>query len=175
MSYQGYIYLHRKLQNNFLWDSKEKFDKRSAWIDMIFSANHADKEIMFDSQVMIIRRGQFLTSQSKLAQKWGWNRKTVKKYLDTLQQAGMISYDTTERSTLITIQKYVIYQDYKAFGRQQDGQLKAQQDGQLRDRSMDSLGTAEWAQTINIINDNKCIRNENEIIPAPPCEGGEWQ
>lgn len=171
LAHIGYIYLHRKLLDNFLWESKEKFDKRSAWIDMLLMANHADKEMMFDSQMIVIHRGQYLTSQSKMAQRWGWNRKTVKKFLDTLKQSGMIQYDTTERSTLVTILQYAIYQDYKTF----KGQLNGQVNGQQWDSSMDNNGTAPRTQTINIINDNKQQINENKIIAAPPCEGGEWQ
>lgn len=171
MAHIGYIYLHRKLLDNFLWESNEKFDKRAAWIDMLLTANHADKEVMFDSAVIVIHRGQFLTSQRKLAQRWGWNHKTVKKYLDTLKQAGMIQFDTTERSTLITILQYAIYQDYKAF----KGAVYGTVNGVLEAQSVVQSGSTERSQTIN---DNKCNKqqiNENKIIPAPPCEGGEWQ
>lgn len=171
MAHIGYIYLHRKLLDNFLWESNEKFDKRAAWIDMLLTANHADKEVMFDSSVIVIHRGQFLTSQRKLAERWGWNHKTVKKFLETLKQAGMIQFDTTDRATLITILQYAIYQDYKAF----KGAVYGAVDGVLAPQSMEQLGSTERSQTINVINDNKQLMNENKIIPAPPCEGGEWQ
>lgn len=46
----------------------------------------------------------------KLAEKWGWNRKTVKSYLTMLEMEHMIACDTDNRKTLVTIENYDIYQ-----------------------------------------------------------------
>ena len=40
---KGYIKLYRGLQDCWIWQDKEPFTKRDAWIDLLLSANHADR------------------------------------------------------------------------------------------------------------------------------------
>ena len=39
---EGWIKVHRDLNDHWIWKSKEPFDKRSAWIDLILLANFKD-------------------------------------------------------------------------------------------------------------------------------------
>lgn len=66
----GWIKLHRKLQDCWIWQENEPFDKRSAWVDLLLSANHSDKKILFNGELIIVKRGQVLTSIRKLSAKW---------------------------------------------------------------------------------------------------------
>ena len=170
MAFKGWIYLHRKLLDNAIWTSEERFDKRSAWIDLILHANHADKNILVDGVETTIKRGQFMTSKRKLAARWGWDVKTVSKYLNALQKARMVYVDSTRRHTLITILKYAEYQDLKAFGGKNPPTVNPTLNGTQRPHSVhtDSL------QTTNVINDNECRTNEKQNT-APPVGGSEWQ
>lgn len=107
---EGWILLHRKLQDCQIWDNDEPFDMRSAWVDLLLLANHRDVEIIFDYKSTTIKRGQYLTSVRKLSQRWGWGKDKTLKYLRLLESLKMIKKDSDKRRTLITIEKYDEYQ-----------------------------------------------------------------
>ena len=58
---EGWILIHRKLQENQIWYSNEPFDMRSAWIDLLMLANHDNASMIFDGAPLEIKRGQYLT------------------------------------------------------------------------------------------------------------------
>ena len=80
------------------------------WIDILLMANYKDKKILFEGKPELIERGSFITSMVKLSQRWCMNRETVKKFLDTLKNDGMISYETSNKRTLIKVIKYEFFQ-----------------------------------------------------------------
>lgn len=107
----NWIKLNRGIWDNFIWD----FDKPKyalAWIDMLLLANYTDKKVMFDGKVEVVKRGCFLTSMVKLSNRWNMDRSTVKRFLDILQDDGMITYTCNNRRTAITIQNYSVYQSF---------------------------------------------------------------
>ena len=111
----GWIKLHRQIRDSAIWESNEPFDARSAWIDMLLSANHEEKEIYIGGEFKVIREGQFHTSQVKLAEKWRWKRDKVESFLKSLIKNGMITCETgksgASRGTTVTIVKYAFFQD----------------------------------------------------------------
>ena len=124
----NWIKLNRKIWDSFIWS----FDDPKytlAWIDMLLMANYKDKQIRCRGTVETIRRGSFVTSILKLAERWGMNRKTVKNFLDVLQQNGMITYITSNRWTTVFISNYLLYQGFPGFESSEDGQQNGQQNG----------------------------------------------
>lgn len=105
----NWIKLNRKIWDNFIW-SFEKPKYALAWIDILLLANYKDKKIMFDGRIEVIPRGSFITSMVKLADRWEVNRETVKRYLDLLQNEGMITYTSSNRRTLINVVNYEVFQ-----------------------------------------------------------------
>jgi len=99
----GYIKLYRQIQECWLWNDGEKFDKRSAWIDLLLLANHEDKKVFFEGKLIVVKRGQFITSIQKLGERWKWDRKKVMKFLDVLESDSMLSQKRTTHGTTITI------------------------------------------------------------------------
>jgi DNA replication protein DnaD len=83
-------------------------------MDLILSANYKATTLNVDFTVISLARGQFVTSQMKLAKKWGWHRETVSKFLRLLEGEKMTSIQTSKGTstgyTLITIQNYGKYQ-----------------------------------------------------------------
>ena len=65
---------------------------------------------MFNGEVEVIKRGTFITSMVKLAERWNMDRATVKRFLDTLQNDEMISYSCNNRRTLIKVLNYEVFQ-----------------------------------------------------------------
>lgn len=111
MSNQGWVKLHRKTQDHWIWKDKEPFDKRSAWTDLFLSANHSDTKLLFNGSLITIKRGQLLTSVRKLSEKWNWSVNRVYRFLTLLQEDGMILKDSDKDRTLLTIVNYGLYQD----------------------------------------------------------------
>lgn len=111
MADSNWIKLNRGIWDNFIWDfDKPKF--ALAWIDMLLMANYMDKKIMFDGKVETIPRGSFITSMVKLSGRWKMDRGTVKRFLDLLQNDGMITYTCNSRRTAITIVNYSVFQSF---------------------------------------------------------------
>lgn len=116
--------------DNPLYKQKRKFSKFEAWIDILLSVNHKEGKVLIDYSVETVKRGEFITSEVKLANKWNWDRKTVRKFLTLLQQEEMILKSSTKRWTSITVINWDKYQ--------LDGQEVGQGVGQDRDRGLDT-------------------------------------
>lgn len=112
MSNQGWIKIYRKIQDCWVWqlDKDNKFDRRSAWVDLLLLANHRDKKISIDGNPVIISRGQFHTSIYKLADRWGWDKRTVSRFLNRLENDEMLTQVRSSKGTTISIVNYGIYQ-----------------------------------------------------------------
>lgn len=108
---QGWIKLHRQIQDNELWFS-ERFTKVQAWIDLLLLANHKPTTIFIRGVEINLERGQLAYSQVTLAHRWGWNERTVKRFLQMFEKRGMIQSKTTNISTIITVSNYQKYQEY---------------------------------------------------------------
>ena len=108
---QGWISIHRKIQDCFLWVDKEAFDHRSAWIDLLLLANHEDKKTMFEGKVITVKRGDRLTSILALSERWHWSRHKTSDFLNLLESEQMILQKRDNKKTLISIVNYDIYQN----------------------------------------------------------------
>jgi len=108
---KGWILLHRQMLDCFIWESDEKHNDRSAWIDLLLLANHRDKETDFNSKPFTVKRGQYLTSVRKLSERWHWDKNKTLRYLRMLEAHKMIVKESDEFRTLLTIVNYDFYQD----------------------------------------------------------------
>lgn len=108
---KGWIKLHRKLQEHWIWNEKRKFSKFESWIYILFQANHQDKKMMINGQLVDVKKGEFVTSEVRLAEKWDWDRKIVRKFLMTLENENMIRKKSTPKYTSITIENWELYQN----------------------------------------------------------------
>lgn len=145
---KGYIKLYRSIRDNWVWEEKP-FSRGQAWIDIILSVNHKDAKIMFDGNSVLVKRGSLITSISKLADRWGWSRKKVTRFLNGLRDDSMLDFECTTKGTCISLRNYALYQDRGNSKRNSGGTSEAQQ--------RNIRGT----QTIN---DKRMIKNEKEDI-----------
>lgn len=110
---EGWISIHRQLQEHWIWKSKEPFDKRSAWIDLLLMANHKAEKIEFDNAIIEVERGQRITSLKYLSDRWNWSRHKVSDFLNRLEQDKMLVQVRDNKKTLISIENYDKYQVVK--------------------------------------------------------------
>jgi hypothetical protein len=106
---EGWIKLNRQIQEHWLWKD-EPFDKARAWIDLLLLANHEEHKSIYEGKLIVCKRGEVNRSISWLANRWQWNRKTVRKFLSILESDGMVVVNTTTHWTTITIVNWDFYQ-----------------------------------------------------------------
>lgn len=107
---EGWISLHRKLQDNWMWKEKREFSKAEAWIDILLLVNHKDGETVVKNKVYKVKRGDSLVSVKTWANRWGWTRGRAKRFLDLLQEQGMIRFKSDSKTTHLTVCNYDSYQ-----------------------------------------------------------------
>lgn len=109
---KGFIALYRSLQDSYLWSDKP-FARGQAWIDLLFNANHKDNKTYIDGALVVVKRGEKVTSLRQLSDSWGWSRTKVKKFLNELQEDGMIVYESDNKKTTYKVLNYGAYQDLR--------------------------------------------------------------
>lgn len=107
---KGYIAIYRSIKEHWVYESERKRTRLEAWIDLLLMASHAGTKEPIGQDLIMIDRGQVLTSQDKLAEQWGWDRNLVRKFLNMLMKDGMIDVKPTNKFTIITIAQYALYQ-----------------------------------------------------------------
>ena len=161
----GWIKLHRKILDCFIWQDKP-YDKARAWIDLLLIAMHHDKKMLIEDEVVIIQRGSFMTSIVKLADRWGWSRNKVVRYLDMLESEHMLNTKRTPKGTLITIVKYDDYQLSDVSCESTNESTNESTDGATDETPNESTDgatdeSADESQNKNIKND-KNVKNEKK-------------
>ena len=146
---ERWVKIYDKLLDWEWWDNPLMV---KAWLYILLSANPKQKAW----KGMVIERGQFVTSQSKMADIISCNRKTVRKILSRLVHSGQIIVSVDKSKTIISVCNYDNYQENTSKYGQQSGQPNSQQDGQ-------QIGQQDGQQSGHNIR----IKNK-EIIPPPP-------
>ena len=107
---KGYILLHRSLQDCWIWFDDPKFTKGQAWVDLLMMVNHEEKRLQFNGEFITVEEGQVITSIRSLAERWGWSKDSVKRFLNLLERDLMITQNCDTHRTLVTIVNYRVYQ-----------------------------------------------------------------
>lgn len=128
MSNQGYAKIYRTIQNHWLWHTKEPFDKRSAWIDLILLANWRTHSGMYGGKPITYKRGCVYRSILELSDRWRWDWRKVKRFLMALENDGMVHVSSTTHGTVISLTQYDYYQS--------DGTSEGTTDAQPKEQPM---------------------------------------
>ena len=112
MSDKGWISLHRKIQDHWIWQDKP-FSKGQAWVDLLLDVNHSKNKTLLGNEIIEIEPGEKVTSIRKLCERWGWSNTKVKNFLDLLQKEEMITYKSDTKKTVIKVLNYNDYQQLK--------------------------------------------------------------
>lgn len=105
----AYIYLDRQIQYHWTYQDKP-FSKGLAWIDLLMLADYYDHSKLWRGRTEEFKRGDVNRSITFLAERWGWSRNKVKRFLNDLETDGMVTVKGTTRRTVITIVNYGVYQ-----------------------------------------------------------------
>lgn len=89
------------------------YDERSAWAWMIGEARFSDGLTCIKGTPQATKRGQFYSSIRFMADKFGWSKDRVSRYLERLKKWGAICVETATGENLITVCNYEDYQGPK--------------------------------------------------------------
>lgn len=116
---QGWIKVHRKVIDNFLYPKNEnrKFTKYEAWLDLLLMVTHKPLEIIYHGDLVQLQKGEFITSDLQLANRWNWHRQTVKRFMELLKTKAMIETQKVNEKNIktCTILKITNYRHYQTF------------------------------------------------------------
>lgn len=135
----GFIKLHRQIQDHWLWKNGEPFDKRSAWIDLLLLANwetatNSIKGIKFEQ-----KRGEVVESISFLAKRWGWSENKVRRFVADLAEEGMVRAHGRPYGTSITIEKYELFQSRRRADGRANERAGERADGRQEKKNKEEL------------------------------------
>ncbi len=137
---QGYVSIHREIMNHWIWQDLP-VSRGQAWVDLILLANYKNEKFPYKSDVIEGKRGTVYRSISFLAQRWGWSRNKVRRFLAQLESDRMITLRAATHGTTIFIQNYEDYQ-----GNMRDGiSMERQQKGSKRAAGVQQAGSKSAA------------------------------
>lgn len=158
----GWISIHRKIQDNIIWNDKP-FNRGAAWIDLIMLANHENKKIIFNGSMVEIKRGEKITSLRKLSERWGWSRGKTKKFLNLLKDENMIEFKTDHQKTTYKIVNYNVYQNEDLDKRATEKPLNDQQ--KATEKPLND--TNNNINNYNNVNNNNCVGQSELNLDDP--------
>ena len=111
MGSRGWIKLHRRIQDHWIYQEERTFSRYEAWLDLIMLANHKDNRSLIDGELITVEKGSFITSKRKLGTRWKWSNTKVNNFLSLLEQDKMIIQKSDTKKTVVTIVKYEVYHE----------------------------------------------------------------
>jgi len=107
---KGFIAFKRDFFEESEYFSPKKFDEWHAYVDLIQKAQYVEKTTPDFLEGYELHMGQVSMSQVTLAERWKWDRKTVRNFLNKLKRKGLIDYKSYPRrnpiTTITTISRY---------------------------------------------------------------------
>ena len=123
---RGYISIWRKLQDSEMWKERP-FTKGQAWVDLLLLANHKDGGYWTRGIWIEVKRGECGWSQIKLAERWGWSRGKVRRFLNWLKKEDAIKEKTVQHNNYLTTIIILVNYDTHQGGSTADGTADGQQ------------------------------------------------
>lgn len=109
---EGWIKLHRKLQEKALWQCTTP-EQKVILITILLNANHEVNEWEWQGKRFTCEPGQMVTSLASLAEKCGKGItvQNVRTALEKFEKYGFLTNQSTKTGRLITVVNWTFYQD----------------------------------------------------------------
>jgi len=104
----GWIKLHRDIRKNWIW---QKADYVRSFIDLLMTANHEKKTRLYSDSLVVIERGEVVSSLASLSKRWKMTVHKTRHFLDLLEKDSIITRKTSQGFTHLSICKYDTYQN----------------------------------------------------------------
>ena len=106
---KGYVKIHRELLEHPIWTS-EKFTRGQAWADLILKANAKTGLVRKRGHRIDLNRGDVGYSIRELSRQWDWSESKTRRFLNELEDDGMVTLKKTNVSCTITLLNYDFWQ-----------------------------------------------------------------
>ena len=110
----GFFKVARDFLDGDFWLS-EPFTKPQAWVDLFGIANHSKGFFLKRGLKVSLERGQSGRSELTLSKRWKWSRNKVRRFLKLLLRLEMIALKQDNKTSIITICNYELYQGSKSY------------------------------------------------------------
>lgn len=117
---KSFIKLHRRMLK---WEWYDDINTKVLFIHLLLIANWEDKKW----KGIVIKRGQVVVGRKKLSEETGLTEQQIRTSLNKLISTNEITSKTTNKYTLLTIEKYDIYQQKEEKNNTQNNQQLNQQ------------------------------------------------
>jgi hypothetical protein len=104
---EGFIALHRKLISNPIFQKPELLQ---LYVYCLLRANFKDTEIIFNDELVKLKRGSFITGIFELCKALKQKQTTTYDRLKLLQKLGYIHIEAKNKFSIITVVNYSKYQ-----------------------------------------------------------------
>lgn len=160
----GWIKLHRKLLDSEIFASQIGL---KIWLWSLMKASHKKRFIPIrigkGETTVAVEKGSFIFGRNSASRELNINGSTVYKWMQKLQDMGMISIESNNQYSIITICNYVDYQknekdEVTAIGQPLDNQVTATQ--QPRD-------TYKKVKNVEKVKNNTPIFSKEKTIATP--------
>ena len=159
----GWIKLHRQIMENELY-YEDRFSKAHAWIDLLLLAGHKERVVSIRNVSIKLQTGELAYSQKTLAERWQWNRRTVRKFLRELENRGMIHNRISKVTTVISIKNW---QKWQGDAQQENSAQQKSAEMHNRDTQQEIVGTGSNNGNITSVNgkgaQEKSTKNRNGV------------
>lgn len=102
----GWISLPRDIVYEWIWEDPVRSQR---WLELVMMASWEDTPYLSKNRLIQLKRGQFAITIRKLMLRWQTYSDDVTKFLKLLESEGMITRDTSNKFTIITIVEYDRY------------------------------------------------------------------
>lgn len=162
---KGWIKLHRKIKNHWLWDDPEKLKR---WITILLEVNYTEGKMPLGNKIIDVKRGSSTNSIRTWSALFKCGSKATTNFFDLLESDGMITRKTLGKgkhsTTLISITNYEEYQtDKETLTHTLTTTLTDKQEKHKRP----TIEEDKKDNNVKEMNENKSLLSEIEISDVP--------
>lgn len=169
---EGWFALHRGWRDNLIF--RGEYSRADAWVWLIENAAWKPSRTRIKGATVELARGELSFSQRFLAEKWGWSKSRVDRFIAELRDEGMIETRSKIGATadhaagqgqcIISICNYSKYQDVSDRERGNDASEDGATAGQQRGK--EEQGNKETKDEVAKATPSK--RAKRDVFPALP-------
>jgi len=158
----GYVSLHRRLLQHWLWPSGRAYTECEAWLWLLMNAAYATHTTYLHGKKITVNRGDLMTSERKLSGVFGWGRRRVGQFLEMLEHDGMIATDGWgTKWSMLKISNYSSFQESNA--EKNDGPVNSR-----KSQKSEATPKASDSKDSQGENQNTAPLMTPQAIPQPP-------
>ena len=113
MTDNGWIKLHRKLKDHWLFTEKRKKTKLEAWLVILLECNHSNAKVLVNGSLISCSKGQSVKSVGTWAKQFKWSNSATRNFFKLLEKDNMITLEGLPKTTRLTVCNYDSYQETK--------------------------------------------------------------